>query len=241
MNLSPFQTPAPRRLNHLLGAVGMACALGIAGPAVAQAPAKPAAAKAAAPKSADKLMSKDELRACMKMKDDIEARKVDLAKRAEQLKKDRDLVSQPDPAVAKFRADVEAQLARVREADAAVKANAERVNEWNEKMATFDATKKEMRNADRRANVLRQERVELERETKALEQARSEQVAIYDDLISKANGLRGNGDRAAEWNKRNDALADEEDALIDQRANYAADCANRRFREDDEAAIKAGK
>lgn len=246
MDFMPPRTTTARRRHLLASAVGMACAVCLAGPAAAQAPAKPAAAKTAAAKPAaakpvDNLLSKEELRACMKQKADIDARKADIAQRSEQLKKDRELVSQPDPAIVKMRADVDAQLARVREADAAVKANAELVNDWNERMATFEATKKEMRNADRRGNVLRQERIELERETKRLEQARSEQVAIYDDLINKANGMRGGEDRAAAWNKRNDALADEADALIDVQANYSADCANRRFREDDEAAIKAGK
>lgn len=236
MKLTPFHTLTTLRVTSMLSAVGAACALGLTAPATAQPPSKPTAIK-----PADKLMSKEELRACMKQKDDIEARKVDLAKRAEQLKKDRELVSQPDPAMVKMRADLDTQLTRVREADMAVKANAERVNDWNERMATFEANKKEMRNADRRANVLKQERGELERETAKLNEARATQVAIYDDMINKANAARGVDDRAAQWNKRNDALINDEDALIDLRASYSADCANRRFREDDEAAIKAGK
>jgi len=196
----------------------------------------------AAPKAGDKLMSKEELRACMKLQSDIDNRKADLAKRSALLKQEKLTLSQPDPAFAQAKARVDEQLERVKQADNAVKEQAQRVQDWNERMADFEANKKEMRNAERRGNVLRQERVELQAEAKKLSDARTEQVAIYEDLVKAANALRGNqGNRAEDWNKRNDALADEEDAIIDMRASYSADCANRRFREDDEAAIKAGK
>jgi len=203
----------------------------------------PGATKAAvAPKAGDKLMSKEELRACMKLKSDIDSRRADITKRSEALKEEKLTLSQPTPAFAEARARVDAQLERVKQADNAVKEQAQRVQEWNDRMAEFEANKKEMRNADRRANVLKQERVELQADAKKLNDARAEQVAVYEGLVKAANDLRGSqGNRAEDWNKRNDALADEEDAIIDMRANYAADCANRRFREDDEAAIKAGK
>lgn len=215
-------------------------------PVLAQASAKkesPSTAKTAAPpKAGDKLMSKEELRACMKLKSEIDSRRADITKRSEALKEEKLTLSQPTPAFAEARARVDAQLERVKQADNAVKEQAQRVQEWNDRMAEFEANKKEMRNADRRANVLKQERIELQAETKKLSDARAEQVALYESLVSAANELRGSqGNRAADWNKRNDALADEEDAIIDLRATYAADCANRRFREDDEAAIKAGK
>lgn len=214
-------------------------------PVPAQSTAKKEAAganKAASVKSSDRLMSREELRACMKLKSEIDTRRADIAKRGEALKEEKLTLSQPSPAFVEARARVEEQLERVKEADNAVRDQAQRVQDWNDRMAEFEANKKEMRNADRRANVLKQERIDLQAEAKRLGEVRAEQVARYESLVAAANALRGGqGSRVEEWNKRNDALAAEEDEIIDLRANYAADCANRRFREDDEAAIKAGK
>lgn len=229
--------PLMKNTPSLLSAALMAALLQLAPAASVN-----AQSKAVAPKAGDKLMTKDELRACMKLQQGNSARKDDIEKRRLALREERSQLAQPDAAFTQARARVDAQLERVKQADAAVKSHAVQVEDWTARMTEFEANSKEMRNADRRRIVLRQERADLQAAGQGLTEARAEQVKIYEALVKAANDLRGNqGDRAAEWNKRNDALTDEEDALIDARSTYSADCANRRFREDDEAAIKAGK
>lgn len=204
------------------------------------APSKQAVQK----KGGDGLMTKDELRSCMALKERNKARKAALDKGLAELRAQRDAMNQQAPKESnEVQARVNAQMEKVKQADAAVKAHAEQVEDWNTRMEEFEKNSKEMRNADRRRNVLKQERAELNASAKGLTEARDEQVRIYDELIKTANGQlnQGAASAAAEWNKRNDALADEQDSLIDDQATYSADCANRRFREEDEAAIKAGK
>ena len=47
--------------------------------------------------------------------------------------------------------------------------------------------------------------------------------------------------RVAEWNKRNNAYNDANAAIESDRAAWGANCGNRRYREEDELAIRSGK
>jgi hypothetical protein len=47
--------------------------------------------------------------------------------------------------------------------------------------------------------------------------------------------------KVADWNSRNKKLAEETGALASDREQWVADCGNRRYREDDEIAIKRGQ
>jgi hypothetical protein len=47
--------------------------------------------------------------------------------------------------------------------------------------------------------------------------------------------------RAAAWNERNKALAKRSEDLAQERDLWASECGNRRYREDDEAAIRKGQ
>ena len=47
--------------------------------------------------------------------------------------------------------------------------------------------------------------------------------------------------QVADWNRRQAASAKESENLVQERDLWASECGNRRFREDDETAIKQGK
>ncbi|SHH21675.1 hypothetical protein [Massilia sp. CF038] len=223
---------------HRLSAVLIAAALSTTASVTLAQSAKPAAKSAKAGK--DKLQTKEELRACMLLREDNLARAADLEKRNEEsLKKKALLAQSPETGVAAAKAEVEVKLAEVRAADALVKENSEAVASWNERMADFEKNSKDMRNADRRRQVLKDERYALKAKDEKLVADRALKVTAYEASVAAANEKIANGGRAAEeWNKNNDALADEQDRLSDARDKWHAECANRRFIDTDEAEIK---
>lgn len=228
-----------------LSAVLIASALSMAASGALAQTAKPAAkaAKPAAGKKtgADKLQTKEELRACMMLKESNIARTADLEKRNEENRKQKAAIMQsPETAAAAAKADVDAKLASVREADNLVKENAKAINDWNERMADFDKNSKEMRNADRRRQVLKDERYALKAKDDKLVADRAAKIAEYEASVSAANEqIAARAKVAADWNKSNDALADEEDRLAEARDKWMAECAKRRYLDDDEKEIKA--
>ncbi|KQQ91637.1 hypothetical protein [Massilia sp. Leaf139] len=236
-----------------LASLVLACALPL-GAVHAAGQSSPAPAKGAAVKSGpvnddakrrgkgDRIMTKDELRACMRLKDSNEARTTEIERRQSELDKEREaLVNAPAPG-AEARAAVDVKLAAVKQADAAYAAYGKKVEDWNARMAEFEARAKEMRNADRRREVLKQEQIALKKDEGQLLAEREAAIAAYEASVKEANAQLSQGDGGkAEWNKKSAALAADEQALSASRSKWASECGSRRFREDDETAIKAGK
>lgn len=236
-----------RTLNHV-SALLISSALALASShASAQAPAQkkdPAASakSKARPTGTDKLMTLEELRVCMKLQESNNALTIELEQRNEQNSKERlELQNAPDSAQM-MRAEVDAQLEAVKQADAAVREHGKAVEEWNEKAAEFEKKAKDMRNERQRRAALKQERVDLKKIDDQLIADRAEKVARYERSVSEANEKITQRAKLNEaWNKRNEQLADDRDKLLESRAKYMAECARRRFLDDDEKQIKAGK
>lgn len=214
------------------------------GKAAAAKPAKslPATDDAKRRGKGDRIMTKDELRACMRLKESNDSGMAEIERRQAELDKERaELANAPDSS-AGVRAAVDEKLAAVKQADAAYGEHGKAIQDWNERMAAFEAKAKDMRNADRRREVLRQEHIALKATETRLLAERNEKVALYEAAVKEANEkLSQSSGRNAEWNKRSEALAADEQALLDSRRKWSTECGDRRFREDDEAAIKAGK
>lgn len=208
----------------------LATAVALAGgSALAQAPAK----------KGDKIMTKDELRACMTLDNDNEMRTDAIEKRHDALSKERDQLEKAPDDTAPLRAEVDKLLEEVKLADAKVGENAKLIEDWNSRMAEFTKKSKEMRNAARREQVLKQERIKLESANEPLVADRAAKVAAYEKAVETLNqraGQRSSG--SAEWNKRYDALRAEEAELNKSKDKWTSECSNRRFRENDEMAIK---
>lgn len=233
----------------------LACALPL-GAAHAVAQSTPAPAKSTAVKSGpvnddakrrgkgDRLLTRDELRACMRLKERNEAGTGEIERRQAQLDQEREALASAPDASAGVRAAVDEKLNAVKQADAAYAAYGKRVEDWNARMAEFEARAKDMRNADRRREVLRQEQVALKADEQKLGAERDAAVAAYEASVKDANAKLAQGSQGqgkAEWNKKSEALAADEQALVAARRKWATECGERRFREDDETAIKAGK
>ena len=190
----------------------------------------------------DRIMTRDELRACMTLKDSNERNTVELERRRAAMDKERaELANAPDSGAA-IRAAVDEKLKAVQQADAAFGEHAKAIEDWNERMADFEKRAKDMRNADRRRQVLKQEQFALKVNGEKLQAERDAKVAAYEASVKEANEkINQGGERNNDWNKRNDQLTGDEQDLLDARRKWASECADRRFREEDEIAIKARK
>jgi chromosome segregation ATPase len=210
--------------------------------------AGPATAQEAGIKSLDgkaraggKVMTKEELRVCIKQQDDLAKQRTDLEARREAMNKERDAIQ----------VDTEALKAE----QAAFKDKNARIKDFNERMAAFstrvDEYKKNVEElAEEQAGpTANRKRRELEKELAAIKKQEALNKAEGDEIKASlegdANALNAKVDaqskRAAEWNTRNKALEDEASAYEDKRIDWKLNCGDRRYREDDEKAIRAGK
>jgi hypothetical protein len=226
-----------------LSAVLIASALSlVATQTVAQTPAPKQSVKKQGKN--DKLQTKEELRACMQLKDANNARIIELDKRAEENRKEKQaLLNAPkDTGAADAKAEVESTLAVFKAADALVAANTAALKDWEARKDDFEERSKIMANADRAKKKLMEERDALKAKEAGLVADRDQKYKLYEASVNKANesiGSRGNAN--ADWNKKNAALVEEQEKLQASRDKWFAECANRRFIDTDEKEIKAGK
>lgn len=215
-----------------------------------------AAAQAAAPAASDAaargfgtargpLLTRDELRACLSQEDDLK-------KRLTTQEAARPTLEQEKKAIADEQAVMRAERAKLDGADiaAAVSAFTERNKVFSERRARWDARVKAFNDAGRdgttaEREALNAERVELEREHGALEAERKRIQGLQSERQEAAAAfnvkVKALDARVVDWNKRNGTYNDTLATLESDRLAWTANCGNRRYREDDELAIRAGK
>lgn len=181
------------------------------------------------------ILTREELRACMKREADVEAARTALEKRQAELDAERAQITALADGLKPLKAEHEAAQARLRQANEQRKALGARIAAFNAKAANApsDAAGREALAAEQKS--LNDEAAALDRDGGPVE---AQYRASVDALNAKAVV---HDQRAEAWNTRRNTLADEAAAVEAQRKGWAADCADRRYREDDEKAIKAGK
>lgn len=186
----------------------------------------------------DRLMSREELKACIELQDRIK-------KNADLLQADKAAMDSEKAGFEKTKADlqalrgeVEKHLAAFKAADRDVANHAKTIEDWNAEVKA--AEESTMTSAKRRRQQLLKEQPELVSKNNQLLKLRDEKYARYEKAVADFN-TSGKSLEASvvSWNKRNEKLADESEELLDARAEYASTCARRRFLEEDEAAIRA--
>lgn len=206
------------------------------------APAKAAPAKGEAPKmeAASKMMTRDELRACMKLADDTKALAASLESRKAELAADKLKIAPASEELKAPKEELNRLMAEVKEADNAVKVHAQKIDVWN---AEFEEVKAStMKSAEQRKKQLQGERAALEATNKQLVDVRAAKFKDYEAAAERFNvKAKGLDAMVQSWNQRNEKLYNDSEAVLEMKANYGADCANRRFKEEDEEAIKKGK
>lgn len=192
-------------------------------------------------KAGGKIMTRDELRACMKQQDELEAQRKSLESRRVTLNQERDAIQAENEAIKSQQAGVRDRNARVKEYNDRLNSFAERVDAYNKAMEEI-AEAKPGPFADRKRRELDKEKAELQK-IDAANKAEGETLkAGLEGEVAAINArVESQSKRATDWNARNKALDDEANAYEDKRVDWKLNCGDRRYREDDEKAIRAGK
>ena len=120
-------------------------------------------------------------------------------------------------------------------------AHSAQIEDWNERFKRFMDANRSGPMAERRRAELEREKEALQRNQRELDELKAS-IGCTADAVKAYNQRAADMDRrAAEWNARNDKLVDSGQALQNERTNWQGDCGDRRYREDDEMAIKRGQ
>jgi chromosome segregation ATPase len=189
-----------------------------------------------------KLMSREELRTCLKRVDTINATGKDLEQRRASLDAEKaDHVQAMDGLKAE-RADVDAKLAAVREWEGRVRTHSAEIESFNQRLkaAAEGNPSRSQREAQAKEFDAERDRLNAMRDKLAEEEARL--VPTYQQAVKAHNerALARDG-KTGDWNTRNKALNDQATQHELDRGEWMAECSNRPYREDDEIAIKSGK
>lgn len=227
--------PNPPRL-----AVTLLVAL-LSAPLAAQTPAAGGATKSlGGGAGTGKVLSYDELKACLTQQEALNRRRAEVEAAKPQLDADKAALVADQESLKADRAKVDEAQQAVRELNERYKDYSARVSAWNERSKTV-ADRTGMA-ANREREALDRERTELEKLQPALEADRvrlgdAPQKAV-DAYNAKATALDA---RVADWNQRNAKLAQEAEAVNTDRQIWTTECADRRYREDDEKDILRNK
>ena len=214
--------------------------------AVAQGtPAKPAAKSAGKTLSGKaagggKLMTRDELRSCLKRLDDINqaTKGIDTARPA--LDSERDELKASGEALKAERVELDRKLAAVREWEGRVRAHAVEIETFNQRSATLQEAPRNQQ--EKLLEELKGEREKLQKTRELLATDEAALVPVYRESAKTYNERAVARDaKVTDWNQRNSSVVDASVTQEEARALWLNECANRPYREDDEIAIKAGK
>lgn len=224
--------------------------------ALAQTPAKPAPGQTAATgaqaggrtlhlkggSGGGAILSREELRACMTQEVSIRSQQDELVTQRTALNGEKDAITGEQQALREQRAPIDAAKAQAEDLNGRMKAFAARVEDWTTRVNEFKAANRSGLGADREQRRLEKEGQEMEKERAVLEAERESVSAANRQAVDDYNTRIGVLDaRVKDWNERNAQLSDRANKLEDGRLDWVTNCADRRYREDDEIAIKAGK
>jgi chromosome segregation ATPase len=219
----------------------------------AQAPAKPATPPAAAStkslgsgQASGKLMTREELRACLKTQTELRSRRPELERERAELDREKGELQQAGEAIRVERESfASGRSETVAAFNAKAAAHGERINALNARAATLAELEKQ-RNKRDEAQRLRQEleaeRQELLRNEEALKLEAATVNRMNADTTNEFNARAAAHDQKVQaWNERNRAAAERAGAWQADNERWNGECANRRYLEDDEIAIQRGK
>jgi predicted nucleic acid-binding Zn-ribbon protein len=212
-------------------------------PSLAATPAGTGDTKTLSGKSGSgKIMTREELRACMNRQQELAASKTALDTRTQALQVEREAVEKQ---TAEVKAEQDVLMGRKGDVDglnARMAAFSAKAKDYRERRADFEAADRTGPGADRERRLLDKEADELNKEQNALNAERDRVVGGSEQSVAAFNARVEQQQRAAQaWNEKSKQLTADQEAYEDRRVEWLDECANRRYREDDEKAIRAGK
>jgi chromosome segregation ATPase len=187
-----------------------------------------------------KLMTRDELRTCLKRLDEIKQSGKDIEAQRPALDRERDELKASGEVLKAERAEVDRLLASVRAWETKMRAHAVEVESFNKRSAAVkDAPSDDQ---EKLVEELKRERDQLQKSRDALAAEEVSVVPVYKATTKAYNERAVARDaKVTDWNKRNTAAVDASMKQQEAHALWLNECANRPYLEDDELAIKAGK
>jgi chromosome segregation ATPase len=189
------------------------------------------------------ILTRDELRACMVRRDELqgrvsrmEAARADMDKERTGIQQDQSQLKADNDAGGGLRPLVDEMQNKIKQFLADNDALAKRI-------ATFNDNKNLSRaEAERERGEINATIEALKTREKTLA-AERESLVARNEAHNKAMQTRNTElqARIETWNERNRKLNAEGDTLSEDRGKWTTECGNRRYREDDEKAIQAGK
>ena len=189
-----------------------------------------------------KLLTREELRACFKRRDDLTARLADVEAQRKALDAERDAITQDRAALTGERDAVKQKTDAVAALEPRMVAFKQKVDDWQARVTAFNDSGRVGVMADRQRADLQREQVALNTAQKELEAERVAATTAAQEAISAFNTkVSAVETRATDWNTRNGKLNEVTQTVSDDRQGWVTECSNRRYREDDETAIKRGQ
>jgi len=245
------------RLHALLPFVAALAAASIVGVAHAQGTAtppkiiipKPSKAAPAKPDAktlggkgmaSGKLLSRDELRQCMKRLDEVNAGTKPIEAERATLDAERAELAKAGDALKIEREEIDRRLAAVREWEGRVRTHRDAIEAYNKKSATLAEAPKDKKEALQAELSAESARLGTSQATLSADEARL--VPAYQESVRLYNVKAEARDaKVGDWNKRNTVANEASKKHEDARLSWLDECANRPYREDDEIAIKKEK
>ncbi|MBX3638716.1 MAG: hypothetical protein KF683_25365 [Rubrivivax sp.] len=188
------------------------------------------------------LLTRDELRACLQREESIRTRIAEVEVARQPLDREKETIAVEQEALRTERAAIDERRRLVEEFGARMKVYGDRVADWNARVKDFNDADRKGGAADRQRTRLNKEREDLEKERLALEAEKVQLNASNEEIIraynAKASALET---RIAAWNDRNRRWNDDSVLVEAERKDWVNGCSNRRYREEDELAIKRGR
>lgn len=187
-----------------------------------------------------KLMTRDELRGCLKRLDEVNqaAKGIDSARPA--LDSERDALKASGEALRAERTELDRKLVAVREWEGRVRAHAVEIEAFNQRSAAVERVPREQQ--EKMLEALKGDREKLHKTREALATDEAALVPAYRESAKAYNERATARDATvADWNQRNATVVAASVTQQEARALWLNECANRPYLEDDEMAVKAGK
>lgn len=201
---------------------------------------KPAEAKPMV-SAAKKTMTRDELRRCMQIQDDVKRLSGDLEKYQADSAPEKARIAQMANELKAQRQSLDGAATKVKDLQAAFTEQREKAADWKRRYEELE-DQKGSRQYDKRKAELMAEQKALSKRADELEALRKDVSAPYEAAAALYNEKAATYDAAVKaWNEKNEKAGSTDDKIHELKADYAAECANRKFDENDEKAIRQGK
>ena len=187
------------------------------------------------------VMTREELRTCLKQQEALKTQVAEYERQRSEHEKERAAILETKTALDAERGGVVADAAKINDLNRRASEVAQRIADWNDRWQAFEKNGRGGPTADRQRRSLVNEQRELNAENAAIEKEREALGGVGEgakEINAKVDALNA---RTVAWNENNKRIVKRGEDVTQERDLWAAECGNRRYREDDEIAIKQGK